>query len=74
LLQRLEFRSLLNNLPANMQSQTPKEDYVGGVKLKLPKNVLIDSNEKLKDLKIADSNNYLFTPEVRASMDATRKF
>jgi DNA polymerase-1 len=55
LLQRLEFRSLLNNLPANMQSETPKEDYVGGVKLKLPKNVLIDSNEKLKDLKIADS-------------------
>jgi DNA polymerase-1 len=55
LLQKLEFRSLLNNLPANMQSQTPKEDYVGGVKLKLPKNVLIDTDEKLKELKLPDS-------------------
>jgi hypothetical protein len=61
-------------LPANMQSETPKEDYVGGVKLKLPKNVLIDSNEKLKDLKIADSNKCLFTQEVRAPMDATPRF
>jgi DNA polymerase-1 len=55
LLQKLEFRSLLNNLPANMQSQIPKEDYVGGVKLKLPKNVLIDSDEKLGLLKLPDS-------------------
>jgi DNA polymerase-1 len=53
LLQKLEFRSLLNNLPQNMQASEPVEDYVGGVKLKLPKNVLIDSNEKLKDIKLA---------------------
>jgi DNA polymerase-1 len=52
LLQKLEFRSLLNNLPQNMQHKTPAQDYVGGVKLKLPKNVLIDSNEKLKDLNL----------------------
>jgi len=55
LLQKLEFRSLLNNLPANMRSQAPKEDFVGGVKLELPKNVLINSNEKLKELKLPDS-------------------
>jgi DNA polymerase I len=53
LLQKLEFRSLLNNLPQNMQASEPAEDYVGGVKLKLPKNVLIDSNEKLKNIKLA---------------------
>jgi DNA polymerase-1 len=52
LLQKLEFRSLLNNLPQNMQASEPTEDYVGGVKLKLPKNVLIDSNEKLKNIKL----------------------
>jgi DNA polymerase-1 len=55
LLQKLEFRSLLNNLPQNMQAQTPAEDYVGGVKLHLPKNVLIDSDEKLGLLKLPDS-------------------
>jgi DNA polymerase-1 len=55
LLQKLEFRSLLNNLPANMRGEIPKEDFVGGVKLKLPKNVLIDSNEKLKELKLPKS-------------------
>ncbi len=55
LLQKLEFRTLLNNLPENMQAKTPTEDYVGGVKLTLPKNVLIDSNEKLKELKLPKS-------------------
>ena len=54
LLQKLEFRSLLNALPANMQSVIPAEDRVGGVKLKLGKNVIIDSNKnppKLGDSK-----------------------
>jgi DNA polymerase-1 len=55
LLQRLEFRSLLNNLPLNLQAKTPSEDYVGGVKLKLPKNVLINNNEKLGSIKLKDS-------------------
>jgi DNA polymerase-1 len=52
LLQKLEFRSLVNNLPANLQAKTPSEDYVGGVKLNLPKSVLIDSDKKLRDLKL----------------------
>jgi DNA polymerase-1 len=55
LLQKLEFRTLLNNLPTNMKADTPTEDYVGGVKLKLPKNVIIDDNKKLAGIKIPDS-------------------
>jgi DNA polymerase-1 len=55
MLQKLEFRSLLNALPANMQTMVPEQDRVGGAKLKVGKNVLIDSNQKLEDLKIPDS-------------------
>jgi DNA polymerase-1 len=55
LLERLEFRSLVRNLPDNMRSQAPQTETVGGVKLDLPKNVLIDSDSKLKDVKIAKS-------------------
>jgi DNA polymerase-1 len=50
LLQKLEFRSLLNNLPANMQSEVPKDDYVGGVKLKLGKNTVITKDKDLPKL------------------------
>jgi DNA polymerase-1 len=52
LLQKLEFRSLLNTLPANMQTIVPAQDRGGGAKLKVGKNVLIDSDQKLKDLEI----------------------
>jgi DNA polymerase-1 len=38
-----------------MQHKTPTQDYVGGVKLKLPKNVLIDADEKLQNLKLPKS-------------------
>lgn len=55
MLQKLEFKSLLNNLPTNMQNVAPAVDTVAGVKLKLPKNVLIDSNKKLAELKLPDS-------------------
>jgi DNA polymerase I len=55
MLQKLEFRSLLNALPANMQMVVPSQDRVAGVKLKLGKNILIDSAAKLKDLKLPDS-------------------
>jgi DNA polymerase-1 len=50
LLQDLEFRSLLRNLPDNMQSEVPTTDSVQGVALNLPKNLLIDTDTKLKDL------------------------
>jgi DNA polymerase-1 len=49
LLQKLEFRTLINNLPANMQTIIPQEDRVGGAKLKTGKNMLIDSNQKLAE-------------------------
>jgi DNA polymerase-1 len=52
LLQELEFRSLLNNLPEHMRAAAPAVETLGGAKLKLLKNVLIDSNEKLKGLKL----------------------
>jgi DNA polymerase-1 len=56
LLQKLEFRSLLNNLPSNMQTKTPTEDYVGGVKLKVGKNIIIDKNKDLP--KLGDSKYF----------------
>lgn len=54
MLQKLEFKSLLNNLPANMQanSQQPKAE---SQKLGLPKNVLIDSSQKLGALSKDDT-------------------
>jgi len=55
LLERLEFRSLVRNLPENMKGEVPKTETVGGVKLDLPKNTLIDTNAKLKDIKIPES-------------------
>jgi DNA polymerase-1 len=55
LLEKLEFRSLLRNLPDNMKGQVPQTETLGGTKLKLPKNVLIDSGQKLKDLKLPGS-------------------
>src|SRR5438105_1704694 len=45
LLEKLEFRSLVRNLPDNMRGQAPKTDTVGGIKLKLPKNVLISAEQ-----------------------------
>src|SRR5581483_4091864 len=51
LLMDLEFRSLVNNLPEHMQVDPPKGETLGGVKLKVGKNVVIDSDDKLKELK-----------------------
>jgi len=52
LLEKLEFRSLLRNLPDNMRGQTPKTETIGGIKLKLPKNVLIESNKDLAKINL----------------------
>lgn len=57
LLQKLEFRSLLNGLPANMQTIVPSEDRVAGVKLKVGKNTIITSN---KDLPKLDDSKYFY--------------
>ncbi|MGH7156929.1 MAG: DNA polymerase I, partial [Candidatus Saccharimonadales bacterium] len=50
LLEELEFRSLLRNLPENMRSSAPKTDTVGGVKLQLGKNTVVDNNKILPKL------------------------
>jgi DNA polymerase-1 len=55
LLQDLEFRTLLRNLPENMQSAPPTEDKVRGVTLNVPKNVLIAKNDDFKRLKLPPS-------------------
>jgi DNA polymerase-1 len=56
LLQKLEFRSLLRNLPGHMQNQVPSTDKVAGAVLKLPENVLIASDKDLKNLKLEKSD------------------
>ncbi len=55
LLQELEFRSLLNSLPEHMRTKAPAVETLGGAKLKLPKNVLIDDDGKLKKVKLPAS-------------------
>jgi DNA polymerase-1 len=55
LLQKLEFRSLLANLPANMQSEIPAGDKIGGSNLELPKNVLIDDDKQLSKINLGKS-------------------
>jgi DNA polymerase I len=52
LLERLEFRTLLRNLPENMRAQAPKTETIGGVKLDLPKNVLVTSEKDLGQIKL----------------------
>ena len=55
LLQELEFRSLVNNLPEHMQVDVPKTGKTGGTNLKTGKNIIIDSNGKLASIKLAGS-------------------
>jgi DNA polymerase I len=50
LLERLEFRSLLRNLPDNMRGEPPKADKVGGVKLAVGKNTVVTSDKDLPKL------------------------
>ncbi len=52
MLLRLEFRSLLRNLPEGMQAATPPTERIGGVALKLPKNVLVADDQALKAVKL----------------------
>ena len=56
LLQKLEFRSLLNALPAHMRAEAPKTDTLGGVKLKVSKNNIIDSDKQLAGIKLGKSD------------------
>lgn len=52
LLQKLEFRSLLNALPEHMRAEVPKTETLGGVKLKVAKNTVIDSDKSLGQIKL----------------------
>lgn len=50
LLEKLEFRSLLRALPDGMRSAAPSTDTIGGIKLQIGKNTIIDSGKKLPKL------------------------
>lgn len=50
LLERLEFRSLVRNLPENMRGEAPKTETVGGIKLKVGKNTVVTSDKDLPKL------------------------
>lgn len=56
LLQKLEFRSLLNALPEHMRAQVPKSETLGGVKLKVSKNAIIDSDKALADIDLGKAD------------------
>ncbi|MBI2285589.1 DNA polymerase I, partial [Candidatus Saccharibacteria bacterium] len=56
LLQKLEFRSLLNALPEHMRAEVPTTDTLGGVKLKVSKNIVIDSDKVLGDIDLGKAD------------------
>ncbi|MBA3757964.1 DNA polymerase I [Candidatus Saccharibacteria bacterium] len=71
LLQQLEFRSLLNSLPDYMKTASvPSEAIVGGVKLKVAKNILIEQDNDLRSLKFK-ANDLLFIHSRAAGRHGT---
>jgi DNA polymerase-1 len=50
LLEKLEFRSLLRNLPQNMQGEAPKSESIDGIRLKVGKNTVITDKKDLPKL------------------------
>jgi DNA polymerase-1 len=56
LLQKLEFRSLLNSLPAHMRAEVPTTETLGGVKLKVSKNTIIDSDRALGNIDLGKAD------------------
>src|SRR5579862_3005041 len=56
LLEKLEFRSLLRNLPDNMRGSAPKTNTVGGIKLEIGKNTVVDNDKNLP--KLGDSEYF----------------
>ena len=55
LLQKLEFRSLLNNLPENMQTKTQNSEFriQNSRQLELSKNILINTDKMLQKVNLA---------------------
>jgi len=70
LLERLEFRSLLRALPDNMQAKVPQKETVGGIKLVLPKNTVIDSDSKLADFKLPKADKIFIHSRAAGSHGA----
>lgn len=59
LLERLQFRSILSKLPEVISGYTPRTGASAKVKPLSGKNVLINSDQKLKELKLPKSDHYL---------------
>ncbi|HET9721457.1 MAG TPA: DNA polymerase I, partial [Candidatus Saccharimonadales bacterium] len=57
LLEKLEFRTLLRNLPENMRGSIPQTETVGGIKLQIGKNTIIEAE---KDLPKLGSSKYFY--------------
>lgn len=56
LLEKLEFRSLLRNLPEGMRSAVPATETIGGIKLEVGKNKIIEGDKDLP--KLGDSEYF----------------
>jgi DNA polymerase I len=56
LLEKLEFRSLLRNLPDNMRGLAPKTETIGSSKLQIGSNTIVDNNKNLP--KLGDSEHF----------------
>ncbi|HVX58402.1 MAG TPA: DNA polymerase I [Candidatus Saccharimonadales bacterium] len=66
LLEDLEFRSLLRNLPDNMQATGPSTQKIGA-KIDLPKNLVINTDDKLNSIKLnADEPIFVFSRSAGA--------
>ncbi|MEX2006718.1 MAG: DNA polymerase I [Candidatus Saccharimonadales bacterium] len=59
LLEELEFRSLLRALPEGMRQTEPEVSQLGGTKLNIPKNTLIDSDQKLSQIKLSKAEIFI---------------
>ncbi len=59
ILRRLEFRSLLRQLPENMQSAVPSAPEVSGTVLKLGKNTVVSDEAALADIKLSGDTLFI---------------
>ncbi len=61
LLRKLEFRSLLKQLPEGMQSETPDTPEMSGTTLKIGKNTVIDDPAKIGHIKLTGQRLFVHT-------------
>ncbi|PJE65707.1 DNA polymerase I [Candidatus Saccharibacteria bacterium CG10_big_fil_rev_8_21_14_0_10_47_8] len=74
MLQKLEFKSLLGKLPSNMQTDSHQSSVVSRQALKLPKNVLIESDKNLPklDLDVRGLTSHMFVHSRAAGRHGTK--